>query len=472
MTPDRAERSADDRSSTPPSWPRLYEFRVRVDSVRRRYGEDIAQRWDDTRERMRARYENAVQAVLGVDSQEPVAIDATPEPSTPDISRALEEWNLLNTPDIRGLEDFFSAPEAAPTVSLPPAAAPAIAARAAAPASAAAAIIPGGSSSRGSSSSSTGDTFFAHLCDVFASVRMVESRVSPGTYEFEHASFVAACREFSLIYDRMGSFLAPAKKDMVSNLDTIAAGIARRGPHQIATIQDAIRYDVSNSLTFKHTKDRKGVSFGILWLVRALRFILQLLSNMGSQRFASSETKACAQDAYARAIKPYHGRLLSMTFGVMVSQVPARRKFIAAMSTRPGEPSATPRGHRRSGSRGGGGGGVVEGAQAVGAGGGEERATPRGHRRTGSGDGLSARGHRRTGSWGSLRSSRGGAPAPAPAPAAAPPPAAAAAAASGGAVDEAKVYREMAKCVAAISPPVEALHSFLVERGLDDPWKA
>lgn len=213
---------------------------------------------------------------------------------------------------------------------------------------------------------------------------MVESAFEPHRIECEHSSFFGACREIARIYDRMGGFLAPAKRDMTTNLATIAAGIGQRRPGAIATVQDALRYDVLHKLTFATTRDRKGVSFGILWLVRALRFVLFLLANLDAQRtprFAAAETKQCAHDAYGRAIKPFHGRFLSTVFGGMVGQIPARRKFFAEMA-RPAEGATTP------------------------------------------------------------------------------------------GVDEARVQREMAAFVRVYEPLVEEIHAFLVERGLDDPWKA
>ena len=179
-----------------------------------------------------------------------------------------------------------------------------------------------------------GSTFLGHLSRTFMTIALVESSVVPGAYEFEHATFVAACSEVAKIYDRMGAFLGPAKKYMLTNLATISAGIAKRGG-AIRTVQDAIRYDVSHGLTFGETGDRKGVSFGILWLVRALRFILLLLTNLIDPAHAASETKTCALEAYGLAIRPFHGRLLSFTFGAMMGQIPQRKKLLAALAKGP-----------------------------------------------------------------------------------------------------------------------------------------
>ena len=185
-----------------------------------------------------------------------------------------------------------------------------------------------------------GRTVFARLSRTFASVRRVPSASAPDApRELDLSGFLDACLELSCIYDRMGAMLGPAKKDMVSNLATIRAGVATRTG--IASVQDAVRYDMQHCLCFHQTRDRKGVSFGLLWLVRALRFIDLLFANhdprhptfggAGGTATALGETRHCASDAYARSIKPFHGRLLSLAFGGMMGQMPTRRKFLAEL---------------------------------------------------------------------------------------------------------------------------------------------
>lgn len=290
-------------------------------------------------------------------------------------------------------------------------------------------------------------------------MRRVPSAYAPdGPLELEHASFVAACFELSTIYDRLGAFLGPAKKDMVGNLAVIQAGIASRnsaaaaaagggGGPVILTVQDAARYDMRHSLCYHQTKDRKGISFGILWLIRALRFIDILLDNLDqlNPRFGLGqgflESKHCAADAYARSIKPYHGRFLTTVFGAMMGQIPARRALLAELH-RPAAPTTPPKGWQ--GSPKGSGKGSPK-AQAL-----EQK------RRGGSvSSGVSS-----AKKFGKYLSSRASALAPSSAPAA------------GDAVDEAAVYREMASFRALLGPMVDSLHEFFVAHGLNDPWKA
>ena len=68
---------------------------------------------------------------------------------------------------------------------------------------------------------------------------------------------------------------------MNDNLATIRSGCA--GRPGVSTILAAVRWDMQHKLCFRDTRNRKGVSFGILWLLRALRFVITLVSNLGGR---------------------------------------------------------------------------------------------------------------------------------------------------------------------------------------------
>jgi pleckstrin family protein A (phosphoinositide binding specific) protein 8 len=168
-----------------------------------------------------------------------------------------------------------------------------------------------------------GKTFFAKLSCSWANI---ETMPSTNPLDMELNSFVEACATLSTVYDKLGSMLSAAKKDMNDNLATIRKGAADKP--QIRTIQDAVRFDINNKLCFRDNKNRKGVSFGILWLVRALRFIVIFLGNLTADTFAGKEMGKCSSDAYGKTIKPYHGWMLSGVFGTMMGQVPSRKTFL------------------------------------------------------------------------------------------------------------------------------------------------
>ena len=81
---------------------------------------------------------------------------------------------------------------------------------------------------------------------------------------------------------------------MNDNLATIRSGCA--GRPGVSTILAAVRWDMQHKLCFRDTRNRKGVSFGILWLLRALRFVINLVSNLGGR----AELYPDANDALSR----------------------------------------------------------------------------------------------------------------------------------------------------------------------------
>ncbi len=156
--------------------------------------------------------------------------------------------------------------------------------------------------------------------------------VQVGNDGLELGSLLVACAELANIYDRMGAFLTPAKRDLLGIIATLHAARAAMPPG--ATAEGAIDLDVERKLTFADTKNRKGVSFNLLWLSRALRFILQLCDGLHPDHAAHGgepSLRPAAHAAYVGTLQPYHGWLLSKVFGAMVGQLPVRAKFVASM---------------------------------------------------------------------------------------------------------------------------------------------
>jgi pleckstrin family protein A (phosphoinositide binding specific) protein 8 len=176
-----------------------------------------------------------------------------------------------------------------------------------------------------------GVTFFAGLSCAWAKVGLT---MADGSAEIPIPEFIAACHELSNIYDCLGSFLSPAKKDMVSILALLEAGSFNGAD----TVQGIVRADMAAKRCYRDNKNRKGLSFNLLWLSRALRFILTLLCNIDRKNaaFSDKECSDCARDAYGRTIKPYHGWMMSGVFSTMMGQVPRRESFIRDLALQDG----------------------------------------------------------------------------------------------------------------------------------------
>ena len=116
--------------------------------------------------------------------------------------------------------------------------------------------------------------------------------------------FLATCRLVLPVFDRLGVAFAPAKSDVSGNIERLAK---RAGAHpklfDICLEEVAAGTQASNS----------GCCKGLLWLKRFLEFTMALLRALEEEP-RTRAMKDCANDAYARCLKPYHGWISSSAF--------------------------------------------------------------------------------------------------------------------------------------------------------------
>lgn len=75
--------------------------------------------------------------------------------------------------------------------------------------------------------------------------------------------------------------------------------------------------------------DGKSDAKGLLWLVRAQRFVASLLRGLAAD--STSTVADAAKAAYSSHLKPYHGMLTSTAFTVALKFAPSRAKFFDAV---------------------------------------------------------------------------------------------------------------------------------------------
>jgi hypothetical protein len=112
-------------------------------------------------------------------------------------------------------------------------------------------------------------SFFAEVLPAFADA------ASAGEFK----KFLAAMQQFLPFFDRMGSMFKVVKSDIGGNVDKLLAGTAKCAAN--ATFASVIDADVAEGKTAK-TGGSNAES--LLWLKRAMEFIMLLLSKV-------SETK-------------------------------------------------------------------------------------------------------------------------------------------------------------------------------------
>ncbi|KAL8426953.1 hypothetical protein Efla_004506 [Eimeria flavescens] len=74
-------------------------------------------------------------------------------------------------------------------------------------------------------------------------------------------------------------------------------------------------------------KDERSGVRGMLWMQRALDFIISLICNMfGTMK--ESTSKECALDAYDKILKPYHSFFVSHIVSLAFSLAPSKEEFV------------------------------------------------------------------------------------------------------------------------------------------------
>ncbi|CAI9771237.1 unnamed protein product [Fraxinus pennsylvanica] len=76
----------------------------------------------------------------------------------------------------------------------------------------------------------------------------------------------------------------------------------------------------------KTSKSSSSCTNGLLWLTRAMDFLVELFRNL-SQYQDQSMSHAC-NDAYSKTLKKWHGWLASSSFSVAIKLAPDRKKFM------------------------------------------------------------------------------------------------------------------------------------------------
>lgn len=153
---------------------------------------------------------------------------------------------------------------------------------------------------------------------------------SPST--IETAQFLACCRSVLPVFNVLGATVfAPIKADIQGNIDklhekfeTDTVGFAR--------LLDMVQREVDEG---KDAASGRATE-ALLWLKRALEFILHFLSEIHA---GNGDLADCAHKAYGRTLKQYHGWFVQRIFGLAVHAMPSMRTFKRELAPSPQDAS-------------------------------------------------------------------------------------------------------------------------------------
>ncbi len=159
-------------------------------------------------------------------------------------------------------------------------------------------------------------SFFAEVLPAFADA------ASAGEFK----KFLAAMHQFLPFFDRMGSMFKMVKSDIGGNVDKLIAGTAASAAN--ATFAAVIDADIAAG---KNAKSSGSNAESLLWLKRAMEFIMLLLSKVSETK---DEVKKCAQEAYEVSLGKHHNFIVRKTTSAMMGTAPGRADLMAALGPR------------------------------------------------------------------------------------------------------------------------------------------
>ncbi|GBG60490.1 hypothetical protein CBR_g5664 [Chara braunii] len=123
------------------------------------------------------------------------------------------------------------------------------------------------------------------------------------------------------VIDRFGAALALVKSDIGGNISRLQ-GIYDKHPEMYRDVYDIVRKEVAA----KTARGSSSGTNGLLWLTRAMDFLVAMFKNLVDH--ADWSMHHVATEAYGATLKPYHGWFASSAFSVALKLIPSRETFM------------------------------------------------------------------------------------------------------------------------------------------------
>eukprot|EP00250_Pteridium_aquilinum_P002639 c12864_g1_i1 orf=122-742(+) len=148
--------------------------------------------------------------------------------------------------------------------------------------------------------------------------------VKSGSGDILTKPFLDVCRMVLPVLDKFGAAMAMVKSDVGGNITRLDARY-REDTSSYYLLHDIVRKEISE----KKTKNSNSCTNGVLWLTRAMDFLVTLFGNL--LKYPDWTMSQAATDAYNATLKKWHGWIASSAFTVALKLVPERNKFMAVL---------------------------------------------------------------------------------------------------------------------------------------------
>ncbi|CAI0463843.1 unnamed protein product [Linum tenue] len=134
--------------------------------------------------------------------------------------------------------------------------------------------------------------------------------------------FLDVCKLILPVIDKFGAALAIVKSDIGERLETKYSSDPTKYKLLYSMIQEEVQA--------KTAKGSSSCTNGLLWLTRAMDFLVELFRNLLTHQDWTM-SQACT-DSYSKTLKKFHGWLASSSFSVAMKLAPDRKKFMDVIS--------------------------------------------------------------------------------------------------------------------------------------------
>ncbi|KAI5444688.1 Glycolipid transfer protein 1, variant 2 [Lathyrus oleraceus] len=121
--------------------------------------------------------------------------------------------------------------------------------------------------------------------------------------------------------DKFGPAMTLVKSDIGGNITRLET-LYSSNPSRFNILYSLVQVEIES----KTAKSSSSCTNGLLWLTRAMDFLVALFQNLIEHKDWPM-SQACT-DAYNKTLKKWHGWLASSSFTVVMKLAPDRKKFI------------------------------------------------------------------------------------------------------------------------------------------------
>ena len=154
------------------------------------------------------------------------------------------------------------------------------------------------------------------------------AQIDDGNGGVRTQAFLNACREVLPVVDKLGTGFTVVRIDVSGNIDRIHNRFVSSAA-EYESVYAILEREVEKD---EHTGN-SGCTKGLLWLKRAMQFLVELLRILHQDKDASVSDAANA--AYEKVLKPYHGWITSGVFWALSSSFPRGRPCTPTLARAP-----------------------------------------------------------------------------------------------------------------------------------------